>query len=106
MIAGSVAVYVCGLVWLKHSIPFGWHYVVHSGFTVFVPGDLLKILAAAAILDPRAPRAVGGPARIRLAADDLQFSSAPGRPAHAFRALCLPRRPTSLPPVGRRDEIY
>lgn len=55
MIAGSVAIYVCGLVWLKHSIPFGWHYVVHSGFTVFVPGDLLKILAAAAILDPRAP---------------------------------------------------
>jgi biotin transport system substrate-specific component len=55
MIAGSVAIYACGLAWLGHSIPADWRYVVHWGLTVFVIGDLLKILAAAAVLDPRAP---------------------------------------------------
>jgi biotin transport system substrate-specific component len=55
MLLGSVAVYVPGLLWLKHSVPFDWGWTIHWGLTVFVVGDLLKIAAAAAALDPRAP---------------------------------------------------
>jgi biotin transport system substrate-specific component len=55
MLLGSVALYVPGLLWLKHSVPFDWGWTIHYGLTVFVLGDLLKIAAAAAVLDPRAP---------------------------------------------------
>jgi biotin transport system substrate-specific component len=55
MLLGSVALYVPGLLWLKHSVPYDWGWTIHYGLTVFVLGDLLKIAAAAAVLDPRAP---------------------------------------------------
>jgi biotin transport system substrate-specific component len=55
MLLGSVVVYVPGLIWLKHSVPFDWGWTIHYGLTVFIVGDLLKIAADAAILDPRAP---------------------------------------------------
>jgi biotin transport system substrate-specific component len=55
MLMGSVAIYIPGLLWLKHSVPFDWGWTIHYGLTVFIIGDLLKIAAAAAVLDPRAP---------------------------------------------------
>jgi biotin transport system substrate-specific component len=55
MLMGSVALYIPGLLWLKHSVPFDWGWTIHYGLTVFILGDLLKIAGAAAILDPRAP---------------------------------------------------
>jgi biotin transport system substrate-specific component len=55
MLLGSVAVYVPGLLWLKHSVPFDWGWTIHYGLTVFIIGDALKIAAAAAVLDPAAP---------------------------------------------------
>ena len=55
MLMGSVALYIPGLLWLKHSVPFDWGWTIHYGLTVFIVGDLLKIAADAAILDPRAP---------------------------------------------------
>jgi biotin transport system substrate-specific component len=55
MLMGSAAIYIPGLLWLKHSVPFDWGWVIHYGFTVFIVGDLLKIAGAAAVLDPRAP---------------------------------------------------
>lgn len=55
MLLGSVAVYVPGLLWLKHSLPFDWGWTIHNGLTVFIIGDALKIAAAAAVLDPAAP---------------------------------------------------
>jgi biotin transport system substrate-specific component len=55
MLIGSVAVYVPGLLWLKHSTPLDWGDTIHYGLTVFIIGDLLKIAGDAAILDPRAP---------------------------------------------------
>jgi hypothetical protein len=36
-------------------VPFDWGWTIHYGLTVFIVGDLLKIAADAAILDPRAP---------------------------------------------------
>ena len=36
-------------------MPFDWGWTIHYGLTVFIVGDLLKIAADAAILDPRAP---------------------------------------------------
>jgi biotin transport system substrate-specific component len=55
MLLGSVALYIPGLLWLKHSVPFDWGWTIHYGLTVFILGDLLKIAGAAAVLDPRAP---------------------------------------------------
>ena len=55
----SVAVYACGLVWLHQAIPVAWTgagaTVLHYGLWPFVLGDLAKIFAAAAVVDPAAP---------------------------------------------------
>jgi biotin transport system substrate-specific component len=55
MLAASVPMYALGLLWFKQSGPYSWAFVVHWGLSVFVIGDLLKIAAAAAALDPSAP---------------------------------------------------
>lgn len=51
MIAGEGAIYLCGLPWLAHFV--GWSNVLAYGFWPFVPGDAVK-LAAAALLLPAA----------------------------------------------------
>jgi biotin transport system substrate-specific component len=60
MLLASVALYVPGLIWLGQAIPgIAWTgrgaTVLHYGLWPFVFGDLAKIFAAAAIIDPRAP---------------------------------------------------
>ncbi|HUZ84086.1 MAG TPA: biotin transporter BioY [Gaiellales bacterium] len=56
LLLGSAAIYVPGLLWFHHLYPaLGWSYVIHWGFAVFVVGDLLKIAAAVAMLDPSTP---------------------------------------------------
>jgi biotin transport system substrate-specific component len=60
MLAGSVALYVPGLVWLHQAIPVPWtgsspDTTLHYGLWPFLLGDLAKLFAAAAIVDPRAP---------------------------------------------------
>jgi biotin transport system substrate-specific component len=59
MLLASVAVYACGLVWLHQAIPVNWTgsgaTVLHYGLWPFVLGDLAKIFAAAAVVDPAAP---------------------------------------------------
>ena len=59
MLLGSVALYVPGLIWLHHAIPTAWTgtggTTLNYGLWPFALGDLAKILAAAAVADPRAP---------------------------------------------------
>jgi biotin transport system substrate-specific component len=55
MLLGSVALYATGLIWLHHELRTTWSLTVHLGLTPFVLGDLCKIIAAAAIVDPQAP---------------------------------------------------
>jgi len=59
MLIGSVALYLPGLVWLHQAIPVPWTgsggTVLNYGLWPFALGDLAKILAAAAIVDPNAP---------------------------------------------------
>jgi biotin transport system substrate-specific component len=59
MLLGSVAVYAVGLVWLHAAFPIAWTgagaTVLHYGLWPFVVGDVAKILAAAAVVDSRAP---------------------------------------------------
>jgi biotin transport system substrate-specific component len=60
MLLGSVAVYVPGLIWLHQAIPVPWtgsspDTTLHYGLWPFIVGDLAKIFAAAAAVDPRAP---------------------------------------------------
>lgn len=51
MLAGEVAIYACGLLWLARFV--GWSHVIAFGLTPFLIGDALKLLAAA-LLAPAA----------------------------------------------------
>ena len=59
MLAGSVCLYATGLVWLHQALPAPWTgagpTTLHYGLWPFVLGDLAKIFAAAALIDPSAP---------------------------------------------------
>ena len=59
MLAGSVCLYATGLIWLHQALPTAWAgggaTTLHYGLWPFVLGDLAKIFAAAAIIDPAAP---------------------------------------------------
>ncbi len=55
MLVASVPIYVLGLAWLRQEIGVGWAAAADVGLEPFVIADLLKIFAAAALLDPRAP---------------------------------------------------
>jgi biotin transport system substrate-specific component len=59
MLAGSLCIYATGLTWLHQAIPVPWTgsgaTTLHYGLWPFVLGDLAKIFAAAAIIDPAAP---------------------------------------------------
>jgi biotin transport system substrate-specific component len=48
MLAGEAAIYLCGLAWLARFV--GWGNVIALGFTPFLIGDAVKILAAALLL--------------------------------------------------------
>ncbi|HEX9036740.1 MAG TPA: biotin transporter BioY [Ktedonobacterales bacterium] len=48
MLAGEAAIYLCGLVWLARFV--GWGHVLALGLLPFLPGDGLKLCAAALIL--------------------------------------------------------
>ena len=55
MLLGSVALYVPGLLWLRSSLDLTWYQAEDLGLRPFVLGDLCKIAAAAALIDPAAP---------------------------------------------------
>lgn len=51
MLAGEVAIFACGMLWLSRFV--GWGHVIAFGLTPFIIGDTLKLLAAA-LLAPAA----------------------------------------------------
>jgi biotin transport system substrate-specific component len=59
MLLGSLCIYATGLTWLHQAIPVPWTgggaTTLHYGLWPFVLGDVAKIFAAAAIIDPAAP---------------------------------------------------
>jgi biotin transport system substrate-specific component len=71
MLLGSVCLYATGLMWLHAALPVPWAgagpTTLHYGLWPFVLGDLAKIFAAAAIIDPTAPWA--GALRLRSVTD-------------------------------------
>jgi biotin transport system substrate-specific component len=48
MLAGEVAIYACGLLWLARFV--GWGQVIGLGLAPFVIGDVIKLSAAALLL--------------------------------------------------------
>jgi biotin transport system substrate-specific component len=50
MLSGSIVIYVCGSVWLHHSIGGSWATALSDGVYPFVPGDLVKLYLAALAL--------------------------------------------------------
>ena len=49
MVCGSLAVYGCGVSWLKVLTSMTWSRALVVGLYPFIPGDVLKIAAAALI---------------------------------------------------------
>jgi biotin transport system substrate-specific component len=49
MVAGSIALYACGLAWLKIILGFSWGRAIAVGMFPFLIGDAFKIVAAAAL---------------------------------------------------------
>ncbi len=50
MLTGTVIIYVCGLVWLKQNQGLDLATTLEYGLYPFVPGDLLKLYLAGALL--------------------------------------------------------
>jgi biotin transporter BioY len=48
MLIGEAAIYAGGLPWLARFV--GWNHVIALGLWPFLPGDALKLLAAALLL--------------------------------------------------------
>ena len=49
MLAGSVAIYLCGVPWLDRFVDGGLVTAIDLGLTPFLVGDAIKMLAAAAV---------------------------------------------------------
>jgi len=48
MLAGNAVIYLVGLPWL--AVFVGWEQVLSAGLLPFIPGDLIKVAMAAAVL--------------------------------------------------------
>jgi biotin transport system substrate-specific component len=48
MLIGSAVLFACGLLWLGRFT--GWDLVIQTGLLPFIPGDLLKVALATALL--------------------------------------------------------
>lgn len=59
MFIGSLVIFACGLLWLGRFT--GWSNVLQTGLLPFIPGDLLKIALATALL-PAGWKLFGRPA--------------------------------------------
>ncbi len=46
MVAGSAMVYGAGIPWLKFATGMAWDKAIMAGMVPFIPGDLVKIVAA------------------------------------------------------------
>jgi biotin transport system substrate-specific component len=57
MLLGSIVLFACGLLWLGRFT--GWDLVIQTGLLPFIPGDLLKITLATALL-PAGWKLLGG----------------------------------------------
>jgi biotin transport system substrate-specific component len=52
MLLGETVIYLCGLLWLRHSLHTPLEKTLEYGLYPFVVGDLIKVYAAAAVLPP------------------------------------------------------
>ena len=50
MLTGNVVIYAFGVAWLAHKLHTGTNTALQDGLYPFIPGDLLKLYLAAAIL--------------------------------------------------------
>lgn len=50
MLAGNIVIYLFGLPWLGYYVDLGFTATLTAGLTPFIPGDIAKLLIAAAVL--------------------------------------------------------
>lgn len=58
LLTGNLVIYACGVTWLNHSLHLTATTALQDGLYPFIPGDLIKLYLAAALL-PTAWRYVG-----------------------------------------------
>ncbi len=58
MLAGNIVIYLIGLPWLGINVGLDFGATLSAGLTPFIPGDIVKLLLAAAVL-PSAWRLLG-----------------------------------------------
>lgn len=52
MILGTLGCYLIGMVWLGFSLDMGVNETLLAGFVPFIPGDIIKMILAAIIVQP------------------------------------------------------
>jgi biotin transport system substrate-specific component len=50
LLTGNIVIYACGVLWLAHDLHLNAETALTDGLYPFVPGDLIKLYLAAAIL--------------------------------------------------------
>src|SRR4029077_18323810 len=50
LLTGNVVIYLVGVTWLKHELHLSFAKALENGLYPFVPGDVLKMYLAAAML--------------------------------------------------------
>ena len=50
MLVGNIVIYLFGLRWLSDFLSLGLNATLTAGLTPFIPGDIIKLLIAAAVL--------------------------------------------------------
>jgi biotin transport system substrate-specific component len=50
MLTGTVVIYLCGALWLRHDLHLNWASTLEDGVYPFIPLDLAKLYLAAAAL--------------------------------------------------------
>jgi biotin transport system substrate-specific component len=50
LLTGNIVIYACGVLWLAHDLHLNTQTALTDGLYPFVPGDLIKLYLAAAIL--------------------------------------------------------
>jgi biotin transport system substrate-specific component len=50
MLTGTVLIYLCGALWLRHYLHLNWQSTLEDGVYPFIPFDLVKLYLAAAAL--------------------------------------------------------
>lgn len=66
LIVGYVIIYACGVPWLKFVLHLSWSKALAAGLIPFIPGTVIKMIAAMALVRVLRPRLQQEPANLQV----------------------------------------